>query len=267
VRVVRARAGWACAAAVAWAVVSAPAGGAWADPGETNIDLMTRLTSEVVDELYKGFGDRVAGHTLRVKAFATGEDYVFVSNVFTGTLTRAGVAVVVADTRPAGGANPAAGGMPPAGGNPAVTASPAAGANPAGAGNAPSGADPAGATNDPSAPGLVLKFQNIAFDVTYPDVFRSHLIGGKRVRREAAVRILATLSDGASGRVLWTGEAERTSSDVFDAGDTARVEEGTYAFAQPAVPASGWGRYAEPVFVTGIIVGLIYLFFSNQSGN
>jgi hypothetical protein len=100
----------------------------------------------------------------------------------------------------------------------------------------------------------------------YVDSHRAHLVGGKRVERQANVRIMATLSD-AGGRVLWVGEAQRESHDEFDYDDAARVEEGTYQFARPVMPAGGWGRYAEPVFVTGIIVGLIYLFFSNQSDN
>ena len=28
-----------------------------------------------------------------------------------------------------------------------------------------------------------------------------------------------------------------------------------------------WGRFIEPVIVTGIVVGLVYLFFSNQDSN
>ena len=112
---------------------------------------------------------------------------------------------------------------------------------------------------------LVLTFQNIAFSISYPDVYRSHLVGGKHVKRRADVRVHATLLDGQSGRVLWVGEASRDREDEFDYGDSARVEQGLYQFSRPALPGSNWGKIAEPVFVTGIIVGLIYLFFSNQS--
>jgi hypothetical protein len=113
---------------------------------------------------------------------------------------------------------------------------------------------------------LTLEFQNVAFQLGYPDVYRAHLVGGKRVRRDAVVRVLATLTD-VTGEVVWTGEAERTHRDEFDRGDTGRVEAGSYSFLRPELPSGGLGQYAEPVFVTGVIVGLIYLFFSNQSGN
>jgi hypothetical protein len=93
------------------------------------------------------------------------------------------------------------------------------------------------------------------------------LIGGKRVDRRASVRIMTTISDPVDGRVVWVGEAARDQSDEIDYADAARVEQGTYQFNHPVAPSGGWGRIAEPVFVTGIIVGLIYLFFSNQSDN
>ena len=118
-----------------------------------------------------------------------------------------------------------------------------------------------------SNPPLILQYQNVVFDLKYVDSHRAHLVGGKRVDRRASVRIMTTLSDPVDGHVVWVGEAARDQSDEIDYADAARVEQGTYAFNRPVPPSGGWGRYAEPVFVTGIIVGLIYLFFSNQSDN
>jgi len=96
-------------------------------------------------------------------------------------------------------------------------------------------------------------------------VKQSYLIGGKKVRRVASVGIAATLVDPATGAVLDTAEASRDDADQFAHRDLYRVEAGTYEFVHPAIPGSGWTRIVEPVFVSGIIVGLIYLFFSNQS--
>lgn len=206
----------------------------------SNLDLMTQLTGEIVDELYTKFQGSLDGRTLSLKPFASGEDYVFVGNVFTSELTKRGVTVLQM--------------QPPV---PAASA----------------GGNAALQQMSPSSPlassdtGLVLQYQNIAFGLAYADVYRSHLVGGKHVKRRADVRLLTTLSDAATGEVLWVGEAAREHEDEFDRDDAARVEQGTYQFARPVMPSSGWGRYAEPVFVTGIIVGLIYLFFSNQSGN
>jgi hypothetical protein len=95
-------------------------------------------------------------------------------------------------------------------------------------------------------------------------VYRSFLIGGKKVRREANVRMSAKLLT-ASGDVSWFGEASAEHSDQFPHGDLNRIQEGTYQFVQPEMPGSGWSKIVEPVFVSAIIVGMIYLFFSNQS--
>ena len=112
---------------------------------------------------------------------------------------------------------------------------------------------------------LELRIRATEFSVVYPGVFRSYLIGGKKVRRVASVGVAATLVDPATGAVLDVAEAARDEADKFSHGDLYQVEEGTYEFVHPAIPGSGWTRVVEPVFVSGIIVGLIYLFFSNQS--
>ena len=114
---------------------------------------------------------------------------------------------------------------------------------------------------------LVLQYQNVVFDLKYVDSHRSFVVGGKRVDRRAGVRIMTTLTDPADGRVVWVGEAARDHTDEIDYGNAALIEQGSYTFNKPVVPSAGWGKYVEPVFVTGIIVGLIYLFFSNQSNN
>jgi len=216
-----------CAFTFAAAIVRA------ADPALSNIDLLSQMTQEIAEELYAKFGPELGGRAIELRPFASGEDYVFVQNVFANVLTAKDVKTIVPIAPPAPGANAA-----------------------------PTTSDPTAALPD----AVVFTFQNIAFGVSYPDVYRSHLVGGKRVKRRADVRIHATVTNGG-GEVLWVGEASRERADEFDMDDAARVEQGVYQFARPVVPGGGWGKYAEPVFVTGIIVGLIYLFFSNQSDN
>jgi hypothetical protein len=111
---------------------------------------------------------------------------------------------------------------------------------------------------------VTFQYQAIEFDLAYTKVYRSWLIGGKKVLREADVTLLGTLfADG--GSVAWTGQAQRDHDDEFRHSDLDDIEEGNYQFLHPELPGGGWGKYAEPVLVTGIVVGLIYLFFSNQS--
>lgn len=228
-------------------------------PPTSNIDLLAIMTHEIVEELYTKFGPELGGRGVTLRPFASGDDYTFVGNVFANVLTSRGVKTIVP---------PPTTRALPAGTNP-NTIDPKTGATIATPPTATAdslavapGTPLVGAASD-----VVLTYQNVAFGVAYPDVYRSHLIGGKRVKRRADVRVHATATDGRTGEVLWVGEATRERNDEFDMDDAASVEQGVYPFARPVLPGGGWGRYAEPVFVTGIIVGLIYLFFSNQSDN
>jgi hypothetical protein len=254
----------------------------------TNIDLMQQLTASVVTELHGKFNGTVSGRTVRLKPAGATEDYAFVTNVFLQELTRLGVSTlepaeplkVSSYTQSTGaGATTDAANAARTTTNPALQKqlneqfatqpTPDEAASPTDS-LAPSEPVPSFAPptqiSPGGAPALTLQFQNVVFDLQYLDSHRSFMIGGKRVDRRASVRIRTTLTD-ETGRVLWVGEAERSHEDEVDYGDAARLEQGTYQFNRPVVPESGWGKIVEPVFVTGIIVGLIYLFFSNQSDN
>jgi hypothetical protein len=235
----------------------------------SNIDLMQQLTAAVIGELHGKFNGSVNGRAVQLKPAGSTEDYLFVTNVFREELTRLGVKTIdtsaplsVSTPAPATGAN----GQPTTT-NPAIiypdqTSQSATDTTADNVGTTMS--NPVTSNERP----LVLQYQNVVFDLKYVDSHRAFLVGGKRVDRRAAVRIITTITDPADGgRVVWVGEAARDHEDEVDYGDATRMEQGTYSFIKPVVPSAGWGRYAEPVFVTGIIVGLVYLFFSNQSDN
>lgn len=113
--------------------------------------------------------------------------------------------------------------------------------------------------------GFVLEYQATDFNLAYPKIYRSYLIGGRRVQRSADVRLIAKVVDPADDSVVWMGEAGRSSRDQFSYGELPTVEAGVFAFTKPPRKTTNWGKIAEPVVVSGIIVGLIYLFFSNQT--
>lgn len=250
------------AAGCAVFAMSVAAGGVRAaENTATNIDLMQQLTAAVLTELHGKFNASINGRAVQLKPAGTTEDYLFVTNVFREELTRLGVETIepnvtltAPSTAPPTGAQP--GGQQPG-------TSPTGGGVPL-SGMANSYQTPPGDGGAPAP--LILQYQNVVFDLQYTDSHRAFMVGGKRVDRRASVRILTTLSDD-TGKVIWVGEAEREHIDEIDYGDAARVEEGVYQFNRPVVPSSGWSRVVEPVFVTGVIVGLIYLFFSNQSDN
>lgn len=240
-----------------------------AEQTASNIDLMQNLTAEVVKELHGKFAPSLNGRAVQLKPANTSEDYYFVTSVLREELMKLGIRVIEPATPLSAPMTPAPGPAPaPATAGAAGTASGTQNST-AWTGTRTQAAAPPDTSraSTGSADKYVLTYQNVAFEVKYVDSHRSFVVGGKRVERHAAVRMMTTLTDPADGRVVWVGEAARESNDEIDYGKAMQIEQGSYAFNKPVVPSAGWGKYVEPVFVTGIIVGLIYLFFSNQSDN
>jgi hypothetical protein len=201
---------------------AAPAAGA-EDEAPSNLDLMSRLGTQVANDIIGKIDSNVRGVRLQVAPFAGSEEYQLLDDIFTRILQEKGIET--------------------------VTAQPKAGTS---------------QEEQQPPPPFVLDYKVPIFRLSYPKVYRSYLIGGKKVRREATLRVsVKLLSD--KGDVVWIGESSAEHEDQFPYGDRERVQEGTYQFVKPEMPGSGWGKIVEPVFVSAIIVGMIYLFFSNQS--
>ena len=113
--------------------------------------------------------------------------------------------------------------------------------------------------------GPVLEFEVVDLGVAYTRVHRPVLVGKKRIEREARARIFARLVDAGRAEVLWADQAEAKVQDVVSGGQLGPLEDkGGADYLKATMPGRTWNKYAEPVVVTGIIVGLIVLFFSNQ---
>jgi hypothetical protein len=123
-------------------------------------------------------------------------------------------------------------------------------------------------TKADSAVGCVVEFEVADLGLDYPRVHRSALFGRKRVEREARARVFARLVDHTQGRILWADQAESRQRDEVDASKLPELEEKNPAtYLKATVPPERWNKLVEPIVVTGIIAGLIILFFSNQSTN
>lgn len=201
------------------------------EPTKTNFETIKTMTIEISDELIAGFPAEVAGRDIVLAPAARDERYELLTNVFTQSLTGKGFRAFEQVAK-----------------NPADTT-----------GATTSAARAAGASD------LNIEFEIIDFDLRYTKIYRSYLIGGKKVKRSADVRVNVRLVDPSDGLIVWVGEATRSIDDVFKYGDIDEVEAGLYSFTKPSRDTKKWGRIVEPVVVTGIIVGLIYLFFSNQT--
>ena len=196
------------------------------DPTPSNLDLMTTLGTEVVEEIISSIQSQMVGKGVRLKPLANAEQYRFLDNLFTKTLKERGIKIY-------------------------------------GAPGLPGQASPERQHTSP----LILEYETLEFSLAYERVYRSFLIGGKRVKRRADLKVLAKLVDNEDAEVMWIGEQAAGHSDQFSFGNVRRIESGTFQFTKPARPSAGWGKLVEPVFVSGIIVGMIYLFFQNQSDN
>jgi hypothetical protein len=110
-----------------------------------------------------------------------------------------------------------------------------------------------------------LSYQIIRMSLSYPEIGRRFWFGAKRVERRTDIGIFAQLADVGSGDILWVGDTQRSGGDTIRYSQLKLVEDQRYEFTRPPRHEVRWSRLIEPVVVTGIIGGLVYLFFSNQS--
>jgi hypothetical protein len=113
--------------------------------------------------------------------------------------------------------------------------------------------------------GPVLEFEVVDLGMAYVDSHRRLWFGARTVEREARARIFARLVDPAAQKVLWADQAAARVRDRVRADDLASLEErNPPEYAKAVLPPPRWNKLVEPVVVSGIVVGLIVLFFTNQ---
>ena len=88
--------------------------------------------------------------------------------------------------------------------------------------------------------------------------------GTKGYERLVSLQAQARLVDAASGNVLWAKTSARRASDVLSARDLDAAASGTGMF-RPAVPRGTAFGFLEPLIVTGVVAGLVILFYSNRT--
>lgn len=111
----------------------------------------------------------------------------------------------------------------------------------------------------------IFKYQIVKMSFSYPDIGRSWLIGEKEVERFAEISLFVQLVDADTRDTVWIGETEKQFNDVIPYSLLEKVEDQEYEFTKPQRQEWTWSSFIEPVVVTGIVGGLVYLFFSNQS--
>jgi hypothetical protein len=114
--------------------------------------------------------------------------------------------------------------------------------------------------------GDVLRFRVLELGVTYPKSKRALLLlGPKSITRLTGAHLRVTHVKEPDGAVRGVADSERHSIDRFPGSVRAYVEGADYPFTRPEMKPAPWGKLVEPAVVLGIVTGLVYLFYANQS--
>jgi hypothetical protein len=126
---------------------------------------------------------------------------------------------------------------------------------------APDSADP-GAWDDAR-----LFYRVTDFSFRYADIYRKMMFGPRRIRRLAKVDLHLRLAAAGGPRIVWSENVAHSAADVVPFGKADLLESKTYAFAKPERGQSTLSKLYEPLIVGSIVGGLVFLFYSNQSGD
>jgi hypothetical protein len=110
----------------------------------------------------------------------------------------------------------------------------------------------------------LLSFRILGLQLSYPAQRRRGFLGPRQVKREAEMDFILRLQAPDERRVLWN---RRIRGRIFDWISRAKLKStkaSPYPFLTSPLPSGGWARYGEPIVVTGLVAGLVYLLYSNR---
>jgi hypothetical protein len=110
-----------------------------------------------------------------------------------------------------------------------------------------------------------LSYQIVRLTLAYPRISRRWFLGSKTVARAVRADVFVQFIDLATGDIAWVKEVHKEYNDTIPYSQLKMVEEAQYDFTRPPHSEFKMTRLLEPLVVGGIVVGLVYLFFSNQS--
>ncbi len=123
------------------------------------------------------------------------------------------------------------------------------------------------AASEPVPSEARLQFRVTDFSFRYTDVYRKMVLGPRRIRRLAKVDLHMRLTLPGSSLIVWSENVTHSAADVVPFSKADILETKAYAFAKPERGQSTMARLYEPLIVGGIVGGLVFLFYSNQSGD
>ena len=109
-----------------------------------------------------------------------------------------------------------------------------------------------------------LSYQIVRLSLSYPQLERKWWFGPREVTRNANATLFVQFINLGTGDILWVREINKTYRDTIDYSMLKAVEDAQYEFTRPPHSEFKMRRLFEPIVVGGIVIGLVYLFFSNQ---
>ncbi len=87
---------------------------------------------------------------------------------------------------------------------------------------------------------------------------------GAHADRQSRASLALRLNRESDHIVYWQDEVTRLRADRIPKNQLEILQHSTYKFAQTEVEEQSWSKFVEPMVVSTVLGGLIYLFFSNR---
>ena len=87
---------------------------------------------------------------------------------------------------------------------------------------------------------------------------------GSNADRQTRATLALRLNRESDNIVYWQDEITRLRADQIPKKQLEILQHSTYKFAQTDVEEQSWSKFVEPIVVSTVLGGLIYLFFSNR---
>lgn len=87
---------------------------------------------------------------------------------------------------------------------------------------------------------------------------------GAHADRQSRATLALRLNHESDSVVYWQDEVTRLRADRIPKKQLEILQHSTYKFAQTEVEEQSWSIFVEPIVVSTVLGGLIYLFFSNR---
>jgi len=114
------------------------------------------------------------------------------------------------------------------------------------------------------SPVVALSYRIRYVGVEYIGHHRKRFLGEKWEDRLARAELALQLVDRSDGRVMAFQEVKGQVQDQFPQYLLEYVESSPYGFARSTLNTQSWTRFLEPVIVSAVVGGLIYLFYSSR---